>query len=123
MMLPVGGAFHSPLMAGAAQELNAALDRADIRSPRVPVVLNVTAAPTRDPDEIRARLKEQLTAPVLWQPTIEKLVASRVTEFVEVGPGKVLQGLVKRIATGAATWGVDTVEDLESRTISRVENS
>jgi [acyl-carrier-protein] S-malonyltransferase len=120
MLLPVGGAFHSPLMASAAAELSAALDSADIRAPRVPVVLNVTAAPTRDPDQIRARLKEQLTAPVLWQQSIEALTTAGVTEFVEIGPGKVLQGLVKRIASGAATWGVDMATDLERESLSQV---
>lgn len=122
MLLPVGGAFHSPLMASAAAELSAALDVADIRAPRVPVVLNVTAKPTRDPDEIRARLKEQLTLPVRWQQSIEALGEAGVKEFVEIGPGKVLQGLVKRIANGAATWGVDMATDLERGSLTRVEN-
>jgi [acyl-carrier-protein] S-malonyltransferase len=107
-------------MASAAAELSAALDSADIRAPRVPVVLNVTAAPTRDPDQIRARLKEQLTAPVLWQQSIDTLTKAGVTEFVEIGPGKVLQGLVKRIASGAATWGVDMATDLERESLSQV---
>jgi [acyl-carrier-protein] S-malonyltransferase len=123
MLLPVGGAFHSPLMAGAAEELTLALDEADIRAPRVPVVLNVTAAPTCDPDLIRTGLKQQLTAPVLWQPSVETMAKRGVTEFVEVGPGKVLQGLVKRIAAGAATWGVDTVRDLEQPVDSQVKYS
>jgi len=123
MLLPVGGAFHSPLMAGAAEELTAALDEVEIRAPRVPVVLNVTAAPTCDPAQIRTGLKQQLTAPVLWQPSVETMAQRGVTEFVEVGPGKVLQGLVKRIAPGAAAWGVDTVRDLEQRVVSHVENS
>jgi len=123
MLLPVGGAFHSPLMAGAAEELSAALDEADIRAPRVPVVLNVTAAPTRDPDQIRSRLKEQLTAPVLWQQSIETLTAAGVKEFVEIGPGRVLQGLVKRIASSATTWGVDMAPDLERGSLTRAGNS
>jgi [acyl-carrier-protein] S-malonyltransferase len=121
MMLPVGGAFHSPLMAGAAEELSAALAEADIRAPRVPVVLNVTAAPTRNPDEIRARLTEQLTAPVRWQQSLEALRQAGVTEFVEVGPGKVLQGLVKRSISDASTWGVDSAEDLRMAAGSRAE--
>jgi [acyl-carrier-protein] S-malonyltransferase len=111
-LLPVGGAFHSPLMAGAAEELKAALAAAEIRAPRVPVVLNVTGAPTRNPDEIRTRLAEQLTAPVRWQQSLEALHRAGVTEFVEIGPGRVLQGLVKRTLAGAATWGVDSADDL-----------
>jgi len=123
MLLPVGGAFHSPLMAAAAEELSAALAGAEIRAPRVPVVLNVTARPPRDPEEIRTRLNEQLTAPVLWLQSLQALHEAGVHEFVEVGPGKVLQGLVKRTVTDASTWGVDSADDLERAATARAERS
>ena len=94
--LPVGGAFHSPLMAYARDGLADALEAAPIRTPRCPVYLNVTARPTTDPDEIRRRLLEQLTAPVRWAQTLEAMRADGAERFVEVGAGNVLAGLVKR---------------------------
>lgn len=94
--LTVSGAFHSPLMQPAADRLGAALDAAEIRTPRCPVYLNVTARPTTDPDEIRARLLEQLTAPVRWAQTLAAMHAGGLGRFVEVGTGNVLSGLVKR---------------------------
>lgn len=94
--LPVSGAFHSPLMAEAAGGLAEALAAASIRPPAFPVYLNVTAAPTTDPEEIRRRLLEQLTAPVRWVQTLEAMRADGVRRFVEVGAGTVLSGLVKR---------------------------
>jgi [acyl-carrier-protein] S-malonyltransferase len=113
LLLPVGGAFHSPLMEPARAQLAAALDGAEIRAPKAPVVLNVTAKPTSDPEEIRTRLRQQLTAPVLWMQSLETLKGLGVTEFVEIGPGKVLQGLVKRTLGDAGFWGVDTAKDLD----------
>jgi [acyl-carrier-protein] S-malonyltransferase len=94
--LPVSGAFHSPLMAFAVEGLREALEAAEIRPPTCPVYLNVTAAPTTDPDEIRARLLEQLTAPVRWAQTLEAMQRDGAARFVEVGTGNVLSGLVKR---------------------------
>lgn len=94
--LPVSGAFHSPLMAYARDGLADALENATIRTPRFPVYLNVTAAPTTDPDEIRRRLLDQLTAPVRWAQTLEAMRADGAERFVEVGAGNVLAGLVKR---------------------------
>ena len=94
--LPVSGAFHSPLMAFARDGLAATLETLDLSAPRVPVVLNVTAEPTRDPEAIRQRLLEQLTAPVRWAQSLEAMHASGAERFVEVGAGKVLSGLVKR---------------------------
>ena len=96
VLLPVSGAFHSPLMGPAAEKLGAALDAVELRAPRCPVYLNVTARPTTDPEEIRARLLEQLTSPVRWAPTLAAMQADGVTRFVEVGTGAVLAGLVKR---------------------------
>ena len=94
--LPVSGAFHSPLMEYARDGLAEALDKAKIRAPRCPVYLNVTAEPTTNPDEIRRRLLDQLTAPVRWAQTLEAMRADGAERFVEVGAGNVLSGLVKR---------------------------
>ena len=111
--LPVGGAFHSPLMAYARDGLGAALENAEIRAPRCPVYLNVTAQPTTDPDEIRRRLLEQLTAPVRWAQTLEAMQADGADRFVEVGAGKVLAGLVKRtLGRRTETATVGTAEEL-----------
>lgn len=112
LMLPVGGAFHSPLMEPARVELAAALNDVEIKQPSVPVVLNVTAQPSRNVDEIREMLNRQLTSPVLWMQTLRTLHQAHVTDFVEVGPGKVLQGLVKRTLPDATFSGVDTLADL-----------
>jgi [acyl-carrier-protein] S-malonyltransferase len=111
-LLKVGGAFHSPLMESARTELAAALDAADIQAPAIPVVLNVTAKPSSDPDEIRTRLTEQLTSPVLWAQTMAFFDAQGVTEAVEIGPGQVLQGLIKRAIKGISVSGIDRAGDL-----------
>lgn len=97
LVLPVGGAFHSPLMEPARERLAVALEAADIRSPRCPIVQNVNATPETDPEVIRQNLIAQLTAPVRWTQTMEWFVAEGVNEVVEVGPGKVLQGLFKKV--------------------------
>lgn len=94
--LPVSGAFHSPLMAFARDGLAEALGALDIRRPECPVVLNVTAAPETDPDAIRQRLLDQLTAPVRWAQSLERMRAEGAGRFVEVGTGKVLSGLARR---------------------------
>ena len=94
--LPVSGAFHSPLMAFAHDGLAAALEALPIHPPRCPVYLNVTAAPSTDPDEIRRRLLEQLTAPVRWTQTLERMRADGAERFLEVGSGNVLSGLARR---------------------------
>lgn len=96
--LQVGGAFHSPLMEPARQELAEAIERADFQTPRCPIYQNVDALPHTDPDEIRRNLLMQLTAPVRWTQTVENMVADGADTFIEVGPGSVLQGLVKKIA-------------------------
>ncbi len=95
-MLPVSGAFHSPLMKPAVQGLKEKVDEADINKPECPIFANFTAEPTTDPEEIRKNLVNQLTNPVKWTSTLENMNAHGSTEFIEVGPGKVLQGLVKR---------------------------
>ena len=96
--LQVGGAFHSPLMEPARQELAEAIERADFQTPRCPIYQNVDALPHTDPDVIRRNLLMQLTAPVRWTQTVENMVADGADTFIEVGPGSVLQGLVKKIA-------------------------
>ena len=94
--LPVSGAFHSPLMAFARDGLKETLDALTLHVPSCPVVLNVTAEPTTDPEAIRLRLLDQLTAPVRWAQSLERMQADGAERFVEVGTGKVLSGLVKR---------------------------
>lgn len=111
--LSVSGAFHSPLMLPARDPLWAALSGATIRDARIPVVANVTAQPVTDAEEIRTLLDRQLVSPVLWLGSMQKMVAEGVTTFVEIGPGRVLQGLLKRIAPEATAVGIDTPHDVE----------
>jgi len=99
--LKVAGAFHTPLMQSAADGLAEALGKVQIRTARIPVVANATAGYVREPEEIRHCLLEQLTKPVLFEASIRKLAADGVTRFVELGPGKVLSGLVRRIVPEA----------------------
>lgn len=96
--LPVGGAFHSPLMEPAREELEEAIQKTDFREPVCPVYQNVNARPSTDVQAIKENLIAQLTAPVLWTQTIQNMVKNGATAFIECGPGKVLQGLVKKIA-------------------------
>jgi [acyl-carrier-protein] S-malonyltransferase len=95
--LPVGGAFHSPLMEPAREELERAIDATQFNPAKCPVYQNVTAKPSTDLEEIKANLKIQLTAPVRWTQSVQAMVADGATNFIESGPGKVLQGLVKKI--------------------------
>ena len=95
--LPVGGAFHSPLMEPARKELEAAIMNTKFGEPICPVYQNATALPATDVDVIKLNLIAQLTAPVKWTQSVQKMVTDGATEFIESGPGKVLQGLVKKI--------------------------
>jgi [acyl-carrier-protein] S-malonyltransferase len=97
LKLPVGGAFHSPLMEPARVELEAAIAATEINAPVCPIYQNVDALPQTDPTVIKQNLIAQLTAPVRWTQTVRNMLADGVTSFVEVGPGKVLQGLVKKV--------------------------
>ncbi|MFM2135706.1 MAG: [acyl-carrier-protein] S-malonyltransferase [Bacteroidota bacterium] len=97
LLLPVGGAFHSPLMEPARAELAQAIESTDFKTPVCPVYQNVNALPTTSPLEIRKNLVAQLTGPVRWTQTIQHMIADGAGQFIEVGPGKVLQGLVKKI--------------------------
>ncbi|MDE5842591.1 MAG: ACP S-malonyltransferase [Muribaculaceae bacterium] len=105
LKLKVGGAFHSPLMAPAQEELAEAIQAADFHTPVCPVYQNVDGKPHTDPEEIKSNLIKQLTAPVRWTQDVEAMVADGADEFIELGPGNVLQGLVKKIARGVATSG------------------
>jgi [acyl-carrier-protein] S-malonyltransferase len=97
VILPVGGAFHSPLMEPAREELAAAIEATQFNSPTCPVYQNVTASAIADPAEIKKNLVAQLTAPVRWTQTMNQMIADGASEVVEVGPGKVLQGLFKKV--------------------------
>jgi [acyl-carrier-protein] S-malonyltransferase len=108
LVLPVGGAFHSPLMAPAKEELAAAIENTTFHAPGCPIYQNVTAMPVLNESEIKANLISQLTAPVKWTQSVQQMIQDGATDFIEVGPGKVLQGLVKKINrdmnTSAATF-------------------
>ena len=105
LKLKVGGAFHSPCMEPARAELAEAIQRTEFKTPVCPVYQNVDAKPHTDPDEIKANLVAQLTAPVRWTQSATNMIADGATEFVELGPGKVLQGLVSKISREVAVSG------------------
>jgi [acyl-carrier-protein] S-malonyltransferase len=104
--LPVGGAFHSPLMEPARTELAAAIESTPFSQPTCPVYQNVNAKPSSDIQVIKKNLIDQLTAPVKWTQSVQNMAADGATHFVECGPGKVLQGLVKKIHAAAEVAGV-----------------
>lgn len=97
LKLPVGGAFHSPLMESAREDLASAISQTTFSTPICPIYQNVTAAAVTDPEEIKSNLNAQLTAPVKWTQTMLKMIEDGANSLTEVGPGKVLQGLVKKI--------------------------
>ncbi|MCL2097311.1 MAG: ACP S-malonyltransferase [Bacteroidales bacterium] len=105
LLLPVSGAFHSPLMEPARVELEAAIQATILNTPICPVYQNVDAKPYTDPESIKKNLIAQLTAPVCWKQTVQNMVADGLTTCVELGPGNVLQGLVKKIAPEVTTEG------------------
>lgn len=109
LRLPVGGAFHSPLMEPARQELEAAIAEANFMTPSCPVYQNVDAQPYTDAEAIKRNLIAQLTAPVRWTQIVEKMVGDGVTEFTEVGPGTVLQGLVTKVSKEVKAESVATL--------------
>ena len=106
LKLKVGGAFHSPLMEPARAELADAIAHTDFHAPKCPVYQNVNAEPQTDPETIKKNLIAQLTAPVRWTQTVQNMIAAGADTFVEVGPGAVLQGLVKKISSEVATSGI-----------------
>lgn len=107
LKLKVGGAFHSPLMEPARAELADAIAHTDFHAPKCPVYQNVNAEPQTDPETIKKNLIAQLTAPVRWTQTIQNMIAAGADTFVEVGPGAVLQGLVKKISSEVAIPGIE----------------
>lgn len=106
--LVVSGAFHSPLMKPAEEELKTSLDEITINDSRIPVCMNVVAQPVTSADEIRKNLVLQLTSPVRWAQSITAMIAGGITSFTEIGPQKVLQGLIKRIDRSVTIDGVDS---------------
>ncbi len=106
LVLPVGGAFHSPLMEPAREELAAAIENTTFNEPICPIYQNVTARAVNNAAEIKRNLMVQLTAPVRWTQTIQQMIADGATEFTEVGPGKVLQGLMRKIDRNVIANGI-----------------
>ena len=106
LVLPVGGAFHSPLMQPAKEELAAAIEATTFNTPICPVYQNVVASAVTDPAQIKQNLIAQLTGAVKWTQTVQAMVADGATEFTEVGPGKVLQGLVQKVHKEAVVNGI-----------------
>lgn len=109
LILQVGGAFHSPLMEPAREELASAIEKTEFKQPICPVYQNVTANAVSDPDEIKRNLVLQLTAPVRWTQTMQQMLADGATEVIEVGPGKVLQGLFKKVDREISTVSAELV--------------
>ncbi len=105
LILQVGGAFHSPFMEPAREKLAEAIEQTSIQTPICPIYQNVNAKPSVDVEVIKANLISQLTAPVRWTQTVQNMVADGATSFTECGPGKVLQGLVKKISPESETFG------------------
>ncbi|WP_299576943.1 ACP S-malonyltransferase [uncultured Sunxiuqinia sp.] len=110
LKLPVGGAFHSPLMEPAREELAAAIKTTSFNTPSCPVYQNVNAQPVSDPETIKGNLIDQLTAPVKWTQTAQNMIKDGASLFTEIGPGKVLQGLIKKVDRQAQTAGVSAFE-------------
>jgi [acyl-carrier-protein] S-malonyltransferase len=119
MLLPVSAPFHSALMQPAAEVMAEALGKVTINTPVVPLVANVTAAPVTDPAQIRRGLVEQVTGTVRWRESVAFMAAAGVTHFYEVGSGKVLVGLIKRIADGAAGVSIGTPDDVAAYKTTR----
>lgn len=113
LLLNVAGAYHSPWMASAQPGLRTALATVALHAPRVPVLSNVTARPHETPDSIRESLVRQVTAPVLWEASMRHLLAEGFTRFVELGPGTVLTGFLKRIQKDVQVWNVSDPTSLE----------
>jgi [acyl-carrier-protein] S-malonyltransferase len=105
LVLPVGGAFHSPLMEPAREELAAAIENTTFNTPICPIYQNVTTTAVTDANEIKKNLISQLTAPVKWTQSVQQMIADGATHFTEVGPGKVLQGLLRKIDRSVTTEG------------------
>jgi [acyl-carrier-protein] S-malonyltransferase len=112
--LEVSGPFHSSLMMPAAEKLKSTLESIEISEAKIPVIANVTASPTTNPTDIKTLLVEQLYSPVKWQQSVEKLIELGVDTFVEIGPGKVLSGLVKKVDRSLKTFSVYDEESIQT---------
>ncbi len=113
ILLKVSGAFHSPLMEPAKQRLAAAIQKTPMQDAQIPVYTNVSAQLVTDASQLREALIEQLTSPVLWMQTLQMMANAGITHFVEIGPGRVLQGLVRRTLLGVQSSGIDKAEHLQ----------
>ena len=116
--LPVAGAYHSPLMAGAQPKLQVELARVKLSAPSMPVISNVTAQPHTTPDQIAARLVDQVTSSVRWEESMRHLLSQGFTRFIELGPGTALTGFMKRIGPGVLMLNVSDVGSLEATVTS-----
>lgn len=119
VILKVAGAFHSPLMEPARKKLKEEIEKNEIHSPLIPIVANTTANYLRKPQAIKEALINQITGPILWEASIRKMLEAGVTTFVEVGPGKVLSGLLRRISPESLSLNVEDTESLR-RTLQRL---
>jgi [acyl-carrier-protein] S-malonyltransferase len=106
LILKVGGAFHSPLMQPAKDELQAAIEKTDIKAPKFPVYQNVDGKPHTDPAEIKANLIAQLTSSVRWTQSVQNMIADGADDFTECGPGKALQGMISKINKEVSVHGI-----------------
>ena len=113
-LLPVGGAFHSELMRPAGEGMQKVLSRIKINSASIPLVANVTGKSVSDPEAIKKLLIQQITQPVLWYQSMQFVYDQGVRDFLEIGPGKVLQGLLKRSFKDVNLYGIDKLSDLEN---------
>jgi [acyl-carrier-protein] S-malonyltransferase len=118
LLLPVSAPFHCPLMKPAALAMADALQKVNINMPALPIIANVTAAPVQDVETIRKLLVEQVTGMVRWRESVQAMAKEGVTSILEVGVGKVLSGLIKRIVGNIATSCVASVEDIKSFNIN-----
>jgi [acyl-carrier-protein] S-malonyltransferase len=112
--LQVSGAFHSPLMQPAVEGMTSYLDATSFQVPTIPVIGNTTGEPLTTADDVKMELRNQLTSPVLWQRSVEYMVGQGVVEFIEIGPGKVLTGLVRRINRDAATSNIGNLDAVKA---------
>ena len=113
ILLEVAGAFHSELMRPAQIKFQQVIDKLEVKKPQVAVVANVNAEPTEEPSQIKELLVDQITMPVLWYQSLERMYKLGVRDFVEIGPGKVLQGLLKRSFKDTKSFGIDKLADFE----------
>ncbi len=114
VLLQVSGAFHSPLMQPAAEGLSKYIDATTFKVPSIPVIGNVTASPLASIEDIKTELKKQLLSPVLWQRSIEYMIQQGVTKFIEIGPGRVLTGLIRRINKEVTTLNINDLASIKA---------